>query len=148
MAAVHNKDQHIMSAKRERNQGWLSAVMLHLVRFPHAARPFAAFSRRPLMSALHHNALPSAPPSSAPQTTRWSNDAASPQVAARPPPAPKIGIQRPRIRPTKAALTIVSFLLPRQVLTCRAAVDTHRCCPIAHSAEWTNSTADTNWGPE
>ena len=145
---MHHKDQCITSAERERNQWWLSAAMLHLVCFPHAARPFAAFSRRPLMSALHHNALPSALPPPAPQTTRWSNDAASPRVAARPPPAPKIEIQRPRIRPTKAALKIVSFLSPRQVLTCRAVVDTQRCCPIAHSAEWTNSTAHTNWGPE
>lgn len=37
-----------------------------------------------------------------------SPDAASPQIAARPPPAPKMARPKPTIRAQKAALTLVS----------------------------------------
>ena len=40
--------------------------------------------------------------------TPLSPDAASPQIAARPPPAPKVSRPKPTLRPQKAALTLVS----------------------------------------
>jgi hypothetical protein len=40
--------------------------------------------------------------------TPLSPDAASPQIAARPPPAPKATRPKPTLRPQKAALTLVS----------------------------------------
>jgi len=42
-----------------------------------------------------------------------SPDAAAPQTAAPPPPAPKFAKSRPKIRPTKAALTITSSAVSR-----------------------------------
>lgn len=85
------------------------------------------FTRRAMMSALRSpppqqqqpqrrhvptspSPLPETTPVVLPEGTTLSNDAASPQVAARPPPAPKAEKPRPRIRSTKAALTIVSAL--------------------------------------
>ncbi|KAJ3576270.1 hypothetical protein NP233_g538 [Leucocoprinus birnbaumii] len=57
--------------------------------------------------------LPEATPVVTPEGTQLSNDAASPQVAARPPPAPKAEKPRPRIRSTKAALTITPTAVVR-----------------------------------
>ncbi|KDQ54929.1 hypothetical protein JAAARDRAFT_38043 [Jaapia argillacea MUCL 33604] len=42
-----------------------------------------------------------------------SSDAASPQIAARPPPAPKVEKPRPKIKATKAALTITPLAVSR-----------------------------------
>jgi len=41
--------------------------------------------------------------------TPLSPDAASPQIAARPPPAPKATRPKPTLRPQKAALSLVSY---------------------------------------
>ncbi|KAF5355752.1 hypothetical protein D9756_003967 [Leucocoprinus leucothites] len=114
---------------------------LHLSRLRHAARLFPSapvhpthqpspcstvFTRRAMMSALrppqhtqqHHvprspSPLPETTPVVTPEGTQLSNDAASPQVAARPPPAPKAETPRPRIRSTKAALTITPTAVSR-----------------------------------
>lgn len=48
-----------------------------------------------------------------PEGQTLSNDAASPQVAARPPPAPKAEKPRPRIQSTKAALSITPTAMSR-----------------------------------
>ncbi|KAI0820624.1 hypothetical protein BC628DRAFT_1330070 [Trametes gibbosa] len=54
------------------------------------------------------------PPSSKPPTARnLSPDAASPQVAARPPPAPKAERLRPKIRAQKAAITLTPTAVER-----------------------------------
>lgn len=72
----------------------LSTAMVHLGRLGHAvcSSP-AVFSRRALVSTLRHNLIPNDPPP--------------------PPPTPKIEIQRPRIRSTKAALTITPTAVTR-----------------------------------
>ncbi|KAF9455520.1 hypothetical protein BDZ94DRAFT_1278000 [Collybia nuda] len=70
--------------------------------------------RRAMMSAVRTGpdhppqpALSESPPATIPSATTLSPDAASPQVAAAPPPAPKAAEKpRPRIRSTKVALTI------------------------------------------
>ncbi|KAH7883955.1 hypothetical protein F5I97DRAFT_1621544 [Phlebopus sp. FC_14] len=60
--------------------------------------------------------LNDSPPVVVPTADSLSSDAASPQVAARPPPAPKVQRPRPTIKSTKAALTIT----PEAVLRLRA----------------------------
>ena len=52
-----------------------------------------------------------APPVVVPTGEPVSADAASPQVAARPPPVPKAPRPRPVLRSTKAALSIVRLAL-------------------------------------
>ena len=71
--------------------------------------------RRAMMSAVRsrpdnqlHRPLSEAPPTVIPSSPSLSPDAAAPQVAARPPTAPKADKPRPTIRSTKAALTMVS----------------------------------------
>ncbi|KXN89808.1 Iron-sulfur assembly protein 1 [Leucoagaricus sp. SymC.cos] len=84
------------------------------------------FTRRAMMSALrppqqphqHHvsrspSPLPQTTPVALPEGTHLSNDAASPQIAARPPPAPKAEKPRPRIRSAKAALMITPTAVSR-----------------------------------
>jgi iron-sulfur cluster assembly 1 len=44
--------------------------------------------------------------------TRISNESSAPQVAGRPPAAPKAEKARPRIRATKAALSMVRLCYP------------------------------------
>jgi len=74
-------------------------------------------TRRAMMSALRNNhpnttpALPNSPPVTIPadSTASMSPDAAAPQTAAPPPPVPKAERQRPKIRATKAALTLVRY---------------------------------------
>lgn len=51
--------------------------------------------------------LANSPPVVIPSSTELSRDAAAPQTAAPPPPAPKVEKPRPKIRSTKAVLTIV-----------------------------------------
>ena len=59
-------------------------------------------------TTLHEEPRTTAVPSSKPPTAKnLSPNAASPQVAARPPPAPKAERARPAIRATKAAITLV-----------------------------------------
>ncbi len=86
--------------------------------------------RRAMMSAWSSRGAtaPQAIPNSVPNTqpplhdsppiiiptsnTPLSPDAASPQTAARPPPAPKVTRSKPTLRAQKAALTLVSTLSP------------------------------------
>lgn len=86
-----------------------------LRRFPPAGRAsMSSLRRQPEPQQPPHHPLSSseATPLVLPEGTPLSDDAASPQVAARPPPAPKTERPRPRIRSTRAALTIVSSLSP------------------------------------
>ncbi|KAF7306432.1 Iron-binding protein isca [Mycena indigotica] len=80
-------------------------------------------TRRAMMSAYKpspptpslEQALPTlqSPPLVLPSVTSLSPDAAAPQTAARPPPAPKPEKPRPVLRPTKAALTITPSAVAR-----------------------------------
>jgi len=78
--------------------------------------PSTVLTRRAMMSGLPKGhasttspALPNSPPVSIPaEHISMSPDAAAPQTAAPPPPVPKLAKPRPKIRSTKAALTIVS----------------------------------------
>ncbi|KAG5654336.1 hypothetical protein H0H81_004290 [Sphagnurus paluster] len=82
-------------------------------------------ARRAMMSALRNPSTLGLDTSPGPSTTTTSNsttstpttpplvpDAAAPQIAARPPPLPKVEKARPKIRASKAALTIT----PRAVV--------------------------------
>lgn len=79
--------------------------------------------RRAMMSAVRTGpdhppqpTLAESPPAAIPSAATLSPDAASPQVAAAPPPAPKVAEKpRSRIRSTKVALTIVC---PRLCILC------------------------------
>ncbi|KAH7930593.1 hypothetical protein BV22DRAFT_1191189 [Leucogyrophana mollusca] len=69
---------------------------------------------RRLAPEPHPTRLPeSPPPTVVPTAESLSPDAASPQVAARPPPAPKLERPRPTIRSTKAALTMTPTAVQR-----------------------------------
>ncbi|KAF4623271.1 hypothetical protein D9613_002005 [Agrocybe pediades] len=79
-------------------------------------------TRRAMMSAFRngtssHNpapVLPNSPPVSIPaDRVHMSPDAAAPQTAAPPPPAPKAEKPRPKLRSTKAALTITPEAVSR-----------------------------------
>ncbi|KAJ7596833.1 hypothetical protein C8J56DRAFT_816860 [Mycena floridula] len=105
-------------------------MSVSLCRLRHAAKlPFpypcnvipSAPIRRAMMSAYRPNEQnPSlrldSPPSVVPSTTSLSPEAAAPQTAAAPPPAPKVDKPRPKIRSTKAPLTIT----PSAVLRLRS----------------------------
>ncbi|KAF7784516.1 hypothetical protein Agabi119p4_681 [Agaricus bisporus var. burnettii] len=67
----------------------------------------------PQQSGHHPLSSSEATPLVLPAGTQLSNDAASPQVAARPPPVPKAERPRPKIRSKKAALTITSAAVQR-----------------------------------
>jgi len=99
----------------------LAARLAHASR--HSTLPFlypccalpAVPARRAMMSAFRsHPGTPNLDaPLSAPSTSSTPTptstllaDAAAPQIAARPPPLPKVEKARPKIRSTKAALTI------------------------------------------
>lgn len=132
----------------------------------HPSPSSTVFTRRAMMSALRSPQQPHVPrsPSPLPETTPvvlpegLSNDAASPQVAARPPPAPKAEKPRPRIRSTKAALTIVSvdslhplFLFTTGCLTdylFLSHTDADSCITNTRTAEWSNPTTHTHWSTE
>lgn len=85
--------------------------------YPHSLT-FSVPARRAMMSAykLHENGLDHSitetPPIVIP-TKEFSPEASAPQTAARPPPAPKAEKPRPRLRATKAALTITSEAVMR-----------------------------------
>ncbi|RPD59491.1 hypothetical protein L227DRAFT_576310 [Lentinus tigrinus ALCF2SS1-6] len=63
----------------------------------------ASTSSSPLLGETPAVVVPSSKP---PSAKDLSPNAASPQVAARPPPAPKAERPRPKIRATKAAITL------------------------------------------
>lgn len=73
------------------------------------------------MSAYRHNELNqssanspiNSPPLVIPSTPSLSADASAPQTAAAPPNAPKLERPRPKIRATKAALTITPIAVDR-----------------------------------
>ncbi|KIL70606.1 hypothetical protein M378DRAFT_66821 [Amanita muscaria Koide BX008] len=77
--------------------------------------------RRAMISALrtrgtsppHHPPLADSPPTVVPTASSLSPDAAAPQIAARPPPAPKVDKPRPKIRSTRAALMITPTAVKR-----------------------------------
>jgi len=73
----------------------------------HSHAPSSSTTRVPLSQ------LPDSPPVVVPSTSSLSSDAASPQTAARPPPAPKAEKPRPKLRSTKAALMITSEAVRR-----------------------------------
>lgn len=80
--------------------------------------PTAFPVRRAMMSALRsspghdHNPTLSEPPTPAVHPlSSLSHDAAAPQTAARPPPVPKVEKPRPKLKSTKAALSMVCNLL-------------------------------------
>ncbi|KAK0207968.1 hypothetical protein DFS33DRAFT_1252888 [Desarmillaria ectypa] len=89
----------------------------------HASRqsgPSLLFARRAMMSAYRPNqslspvdSPPVAVPSSSSSSTTLDSSAAAPQVVARPPPVPKAEKLRPKIRATKAALTITPEAVER-----------------------------------
>ncbi|KAK0232908.1 iron sulfur assembly protein 1 [Armillaria fumosa] len=87
----------------------------------HASRqcgPSLLFARRAMMSAYRPNqslSLVDSPPVVVPSSssTTLDSDAAAPQVVARPPPVPKAEKPRPKIRATKAALTITPDAVER-----------------------------------
>ncbi|PPQ95636.1 hypothetical protein CVT26_008665 [Gymnopilus dilepis] len=58
-------------------------------------------------------AMPDSPPVTIPAERMLSPDAAAPQTAAPPPPAPRVEKPRPKIRSTKAALTITPAAVSR-----------------------------------
>ncbi|KAJ4485484.1 hypothetical protein J3R30DRAFT_3283253 [Lentinula aciculospora] len=99
--------------------------IFHLTRLQHAARfsalPFLYPSnqtlsvpvRRAMMSAYkpsenstNHAAITETPTVIVPSTEGFLPDASAPQTAAGPPPAPKADKPRPKLRATKAALSI------------------------------------------
>ncbi len=102
----------------------------------HITRSTVPIFFRPIRSAIipavrhrdrPHPPLADSPPVVIPSASSLSPDAAAPQIAARPPAAPKAEKLRPKIRSTKAALTIVGFLnLVNSRLINSIAVDTCR----------------------
>ncbi|KAH9931219.1 uncharacterized protein B0H18DRAFT_872399 [Fomitopsis serialis] len=77
----------------------------------HRRAMMSALSRRPADYNIRRLPRPSkplrqTPPAKAPSTNSLSPDAASPQVAARPPLAPKNEGRKPTITPTKAVITV------------------------------------------
>ncbi|EGO19467.1 hypothetical protein SERLADRAFT_478910 [Serpula lacrymans var. lacrymans S7.9] len=113
----------------------MSTSTAYLHRLHHVARRPALYGlrqiprahviqRRAMMSAWSNERGPSeqhlksppladSPPTVVPTADSLSSDAASPQVAARPPPIPKAERPRPKIRSTKAALMITSNAVQR-----------------------------------
>ncbi|TCD61789.1 Iron-sulfur assembly protein 1 [Steccherinum ochraceum] len=91
-----------------------SHYLIHLPSHRHAmmsAMSRASGSHVPLPGSNHAPTLGETPPvviptSKAPSAKDLSADAAAPQVAAKPPPAPKAERPRPTIRASKAAISI------------------------------------------
>jgi hypothetical protein len=123
--------------------------------------PSTVLTRRAMMSGLPKGhatttspALPNSPPVSIPaEHISMSPDAAAPQTAAPPPPVPKLAKPRPKIRSTKAALTIVSSrqsltLIPVQSNICFHHSDTKRCFTTPEFAPRANTTTYSYWCAE
>ncbi|KAF8238451.1 hypothetical protein L208DRAFT_1242628 [Tricholoma matsutake] len=75
-------------------------------------------TRLAMMSAIrsgsdHQPPLADSPPTVIPPSPSFFSDAAAPQIVARPPPAPKVEKSRPKIRSSKAALSITPKAIPR-----------------------------------
>ncbi|KIK04303.1 hypothetical protein K443DRAFT_93378 [Laccaria amethystina LaAM-08-1] len=102
----------------------MSTSILRLSRLHRAASCSFSLScsnhpRRAMMSALRTNnthplsSLSDSPPVVIPDATSMPSDAAAPQTAARPPPVPKAEKPRPKIKATKAALTMTPLAVSR-----------------------------------
>ncbi|KAL1940579.1 hypothetical protein VTO73DRAFT_8014 [Trametes versicolor] len=76
-----------------------------------SASPTASTSSSPALGETPPVVVPS--PSKPPTARNLSPDAASPQVAARPPPIPKAERPRPKIRAQKAAITLTPTAVER-----------------------------------
>ena len=85
------------------------------------------------------------PSTSRPSAKDLSADAASPQVAARPPPVPKAERPRPKIRAAKAAITMVCnlYLITSDSMTHSMLTDTSGCGAITgtHEESYTSTFA-------
>ncbi|TFK40933.1 hypothetical protein BDQ12DRAFT_678618 [Crucibulum laeve] len=85
-----------------------------------ASSSSTVFTRRAMMSALRTTPayqpappLTESPPLVLPSAASISRDAAAPQIAAKPPHAPKAERPRPKIKSAKAALTITPTAVSR-----------------------------------
>lgn len=101
------------------------------LRRPRPCSTPSVITRRAMMSALRSPATQSPPPQAisdspgSPSSSRntvpldsktmISRDAAAPQTAARPPAAPKVEKPRPKLRATKAAMTMVCTMVSPQL---------------------------------
>ena len=74
------------------------------------SKPSTSASTGPLLGETPPVVVSSSTPSKPPTAKNLSPNAASPQVAARPPPIPKAERPRPKIRAAKAAITLVRHL--------------------------------------
>ncbi|KAI0717494.1 hypothetical protein C8T65DRAFT_640773 [Cerioporus squamosus] len=77
---------------------------------PQSSASTASTSSSPLLGETPPVVVPSSKP---PSAKDLSPNAASPQVAARPPPAPKAERPRPKIRAAKAAITLTPTAVER-----------------------------------
>lgn len=102
------------------------------------------------LSAIPASLLKDAPPVVVPTGESVTADAASPQLAARPPPVPKAPRPRPTIRSTKAALFIVRlpFLLTPLHPTEHVTVDTRSRAATSRSPQWPDTPTHTDWGTQ
>ena len=97
---------------------WVPKARTYSVILPYSCRRRAMMSAWSSRSATATQTVPNPQPplqDTSPIVIPTSNaplspDAASPQVAARPPPAPKMARPKPTLRAQKAALTLVSTM--------------------------------------
>lgn len=134
----------------------MSSSILRLSRLHRAASCSFSLScsnhpRRAMMSALRTNnthplsSLSDSPPIVIPDAASIPSDAAAPQTAARPPPVPKAEKPRPKIKATKAALTMVrSFSHVALVYSSAPILDSARCFSNKCIAQWTNTPAHSH----
>ncbi|KAF9818495.1 hypothetical protein IEO21_02733 [Rhodonia placenta] len=76
------------------------------------SRPTPNASSNPVLGQTPPVVIP-AQTSGEPSAKSLSADAASPQIAARPPPAPKVERRRPTIKSTKAAISLTPVAVER-----------------------------------
>lgn len=119
-------------------------AMMSAWRNPESSTPTASTSQ------THHDPpLHDSPPVVVPNSkTPLNPDAASPQTAARPPPAPKAERPKPQIRARKAALSIVRLDLSYRVLPpclILIAIDPHRRRASSDIAPQSNPTTHSDW---
>ena len=111
---------------------------------PQSTTSTASTSSSPLLGETPPVVVPSSKP---PSAKDLSPNAASPQVAARPPPVPKAERPRPKIRATKAAITLVSvssrLMLRVPNTTTGNTVDTYCCRAATQPAQESDTAADS-----
>lgn len=115
-AARFHRMQSLLSFTSHAGSSSCSRGLLHLPNHRHAMISAMSHSgpSRPTPNASSNPVLGQTPPvvipaqtSGEPSAKSLSADAASPQIAARPPPAPKVERRRPTIKSTKAAISLV-----------------------------------------